>query len=369
MHPCFFKLKEQIFLNQWQLADPYTQQVLYWLPELKKDFGQTFCFFNLQWPDDNVISTIPKNMDTYVLHFGSEYVDWRWLNLFCKTFPTRRVVLISPYNCALYAEPNLILIQFEFWPHILKWYQKETVMPIPQFETKTKKISALANRVSQFRAYVCAYLHQNWDNEDYIISWQGVVNKQKDLYLLNPTGNNKIDSIIDYIKSTFFDLKIKPTSDFINNPLDNLFYDWSAYTDCVINCSNESINNSFQQTDQVSHIVPGPYLTEKTWKCLLSGTSLLPVGQYKTYDSLSKHGFKFDYPWDCKFDQLSGDIDRICEILNCLDQIKNMPLDFLKLSTNESNQHNRDYILSGNYFEQRNLVNLNNIENFIKTVQ
>jgi hypothetical protein len=303
-------------------------------------------------------------MDTYIFHFGAEYVDWQWLNQFCKKFPGSRVVVISPYNTALYAEPNLILIQFNFWPHILKWYQEENIIPEIHLTKKTKKISSLANRVSQFRAYVCAYLYQTWNSDDYTISWRGNIGKQEDLYLFSQTGNSKIDSIIDYLKSTFFNLNISPDN-FTNHPLDNLFYNWSAYTDCVINCSNESVNNSFQQTTTGSWIAPGPHFTEKTWKCLLSGTALLPVGQYKSYERLRQQGFKFDYPWDCTFDRIPGDIDRIDKILNCLDQIKDMPIEFLKSSTKESNQHNRDHILSGTYFNQENLINLSNVEKFI----
>jgi hypothetical protein len=216
---------------------------------------------------------------------------------------------------------------------------------------------------------VCAYLHQTWIKEDYLISWRGVLGKPEDLYLFNLTSNSKLDSVIDYLKSTFFDLRISPDGNFTNQPLDNLFYNWPAYNDCVINCSNESVNNSFQQTPYGSHIVPGPYFTEKTWKCMLSGTALLPVGQYHSYECLSDQGFKFDYPWDCAFDQLHGDIDRISAILNCLDQIKDMPLEFLKSSTLESSQHNRDHILSGSYFKQQNLINLNNVQTFMNGIK
>ena len=369
MHISFFKNNETLFLDQWHHADLYTQQLFSWLPDLHKQLGKTFCVFNFSWPKDSLIDEFPQNLDTYVFHFGTEYVDWRWLNLVCKRFPNSQIILISPYNTSLYAEPNLMLIQFNFWPTILKWYQEENVVPEVHHYEKTKKISSLGNRISQFRAYVCAYLHQTWCQENYLISWRGVLGKPEDLYLLNLTGNTKLDPVIDYLKSTFFDLRISPDKDFKNNPLNNLFYDWSAYNDCVINCSNESVNNSFQQTPHGSHIVPGPYFTEKTWKCMLSGTALLPVGQYKSYEYLSNQGFKFEYPWDCGFDQLPGDIDRISAILNCLDQIKDMSLEFLKSSTVESNQHNRDHILSGNYFKQQNLINLNNVQTFINGIK
>jgi len=365
VHSSFFKPQEKLLLDNWHTADTYTQQILSWLPDIRSKLGKTFCLFNIAWPPLSLIDTVPVNVDTYVLHFGTEYVDWQWLSEFCRRFAHAQVILISPYNNSLYAEPNLTLIQFNFWPQILKWYQEENDIPIVSLTKKTKKISSLANRVSQFRSYVCAHLYKTQDPNDYVMSWRGMIAKQEDLYLFNYTGNNRIDIIIDYIKSTFFDLRIRPDEKLINGPLNNLFYNWSAYTDCVVNCSNESVNNSFQQTDQGSHIVPGTYFTEKTWKCLLSGTALLPVGQYRSYESLSQQGFKFNYPWNCDFDQISKDIDRIDAILSCLDSIKDMSVEFLKSHTQDSNIHNREHILSGNYYNQENLVNLNNVQKFI----
>jgi len=368
MHPAFFKQTETVFLDQWHRADPYTQKLFSWLPELQGSLGRTYCCFNFCWPEESLIAKLPRGMDTYVFHFGTEYIDWVWLHKFCKQVADSRVILISPYPGALYAEPNLTAIQIDFWPDILQWYQEEhDITPVTY--DRPRKISSLANRVSQFRSYVCAYLHQTWLKEDYLLSWRGIVVKPDHLYLLDATNNPRIDPVIDYLKSTFFDLRIKPDGDFSNNPVSNLSYDWAAYTDCVINCSNESVNNSFQRTRQGPCIMPGPYLTEKTWKCLLSGTALLPVGQYKTYEYLEAQGFKFDYPWSKEFDQQSGDIDRIAGILDCLDQIKDMPLDFLQSATRESSQHNRDHILSGAYRKQGQAKNLNSIQQFIDHIQ
>jgi hypothetical protein len=42
-----------------------------------------------------------------------------------------------------------------------------------------------------------------------------------------------------------------------------------------------------------------------------------------------------------------------------------MSVEFLKSHTQDSNIHNREHILSGNYYNQENLVNLNNVQKFI----
>lgn len=227
MHSTFQKINEKLYLDNWQSADSYTRQMFAWLPDIRNKLGKTFCLFNVVWPADSFIDTVPTDVDTYILHFGAEYTDWQWLNKFCKKFNHSRVILVSPYKDLLFAEPNLTLIQFNFWPQVLKWYQEEVPVTDIALGIKTKKISSLANRISQFRAYVCAHLYKTLHPSEYVMSWQGVLGKQEDLYLLNYTGNHKIDQLIDYIKSTFFDLKICPTEIFVNNPLNNLSYNLS----------------------------------------------------------------------------------------------------------------------------------------------
>jgi hypothetical protein len=215
---------------------------------------------------------------------------------------------------------------------------------------------------------VCAHLYRTWNPEEYIISWRKYLAKQEDLYLLNSTGHHRIDDVIQFIKDEFWELNIGLTDDFVNAPINNLDYNWSAYTECIINCSNESVNNSYQFINDIGHILPGPYLTEKTYKVLLSGTALLPVGQYQTYSHLESQGFVFDYPWDKSYDQISGDIDRVAKILDCIDDIKKMSLKDLEELTLHSRRFNREYIFSGDYFQYINRINYQNIEKFAETL-
>jgi hypothetical protein len=368
MHPTFFLPRERISLDNWQQADPFTKQLFDWLPDLRFQLGNTHCFFCLVWPPDHWIDQTPAGADTYILHFGGEYVNWGWVARFCDRFCDSKVILISPYTTSLYARSNLQLITINFWPTILKNIIEEHPVPAVNYTGKTKKISALANRVGQFKAYVAAHLHKTWDPDDYIISWRNYHGKPEDLYLLNYTGNAKIDTVIDYVKNVLMKTTIAPDGDFINAPADNLFYNWKAYTDCVVNCSNESLPNSYQQTDTGFHIVPGPFLTEKTWKCLLAGTALVPVGQYQTYQYLETMGFKFEYPWDCSFDSITGDIDRIDRLLDCLDSINQYTAQELASLTESSNRHNRDHILSGDCYRRVSKTNQANIDTFIANI-
>lgn len=365
MHSTFYRSKELISFDKWHLADYYTKEVFGWLLDLK--LGNAFGIFGLQWGTDSLLKSIPTHYDTYVVTPGTEYVDWQWIRQFCDRVPNSSVIVVCPYDTVLDHVPNLKLITFDVWPYNLKFCLDKIRHSVNLINRK-HKISSLANRISQFRTYVCAHLYRTWNSKDYIMSWRRVLVKQEDLYLLNPTGNPRIDDIIQFITDKFWELKIEPTADFVNTPINNLDYNWSAYTDCIINCSNESVNNSYQHVNGIGRILPGPYLTEKTYKVLLSGTALLPVGQYNTYSHLQSQGFVFDYPWDKSYDQIPGDIDRVAQLLDCVDNISEMSLQDLEELTLPSRSFNREYILSGDYSQYIHAVNCQNIEKFAQAL-
>ena len=376
MHPNFYLSKELISFDNWHRADYFTKTVFGWLLDLP--LGHAFGIFGLEWGTESLIESIPKNYDTYVITPGTEYVDWHWIRQFCYRVPDSQVIVVCPYYTVLDQIPNLKLITFDVWPYNLKFcLDKISYLPVNlltniagpvNLVNRKYKISSLAHRISQFRTYVCAHLYRTWNPEEYIISWRKRLAKQEDLYLLDPTGHHRIDDVIQFIKNEFWELDIGLTDDFVNAPINVLDYNWSAYTECIINCSNESVNNSYQFINDIGHILPGPYLTEKTYKVLLSGTALLPVGQYQTYSHLESQGFVFDYPWDKSYDQISGDIDRVAKILDCIDDIKKISLKDLEELTLHSRRFNREYIFSGDYFQYINRINYQNIEKFAETL-
>jgi hypothetical protein len=355
-------------LDNWHCLDCYTKKMFDWLPALKNKLGKTYCYFNLAWPAKTLISESPEGYDTYVINFQFEYADFDWIRDFClKVYPSK-VLLITPYSTCKYQCQNLQLLQYEGWPIVLDWYQSEYGWPDVTFDSKTKKLSLLAHRISQFRTYVCAYVYQTWHQQDYLMSWHGKLGKPEDLYLLNHTGNSKIDAVIDFIKKmSFLHMQIKPEQQFHNTALANLDYAWSAYADCLINSSNESVNNSFQFINDKEYIMPGPYLTEKTMKCLLSRTALLPAGQYSTYAHLQSLGFEFDYPWDKSFDDTFQDISRFEKFFNTLDQINKLDFDYIKQKIKHSCDHNREHIISGDFLSLTSAKNAYNIDQFYRS--
>jgi len=358
------KIGEKFDLDQWHLVDHYTKLMYYWLPDLSDKLGKTYCLTNLVWPNHNDIKQTPQGYDTYVLTFHFEYPDFEWIKNFCDTMSSSKVLLIYPYNSCKYQIANLQIIEYESWFMILDWYQKESGWPDVDFESKTKKLSSLANRISQFRTYVNAYLCQHWDHNDFVMSRHQWLAKEQDLYLLNYTGNVKIDAIIDFIKKSSMEQVVTPHGKFLNTPLANLNYQWEAYTDCYINSTNESVSSSSLCEHGEEYLMPGPYLTEKTMKCLLSKTAVLPAGQYNTYGYLQTLGFKFDYPWSKHFDSIKPDIDRFCEFFNVLDHIQALTINEVRDSVRNSCNHNREYIISGDCVKLVTNLNESNVNKY-----
>lgn len=220
----------------------------------------------------------------------------------------------------------------------------------------TKKISSLSNRHEFHKAAVTAYLVQEFNNRDMIISWNNWI--CGDLYYQHENF-----FIPDQIKK-YLSVPIEPMilDKFDNYPLTNTNWNHPAYVESAINLTNESIFNSQAVIGNNNVDLPTPYLTEKTWKPLLSGRPFIPVGQYNTLKSLENLGFVFDYNLDLSFDQCRGDFDRMLKIYQTLNEIKNLTAEEIFGHSYESCLHNLQHIRSGSFSKNCYLHNMKSFE-------
>jgi len=137
----------------------------------------------------------------------------------------------------------------------------------------------------------------------------------------------------------------------------------TAYKDSAINLTNET----FAQSQRNEEIIPGPYLSEKSWKPLLAGTGLIPVGQPGVYAYMKNLGFDTNYPWPCEFDKVSGDLDRLIEMFKTVDWIfSDQYVDnFSQIMS--VNKNNFEHIRSREFIDLITKQNQSNLENFLKT--
>jgi hypothetical protein len=123
--------------------------------------------------------------------------------------------------------------------------------------------------------------------------------------------------------------------------------------------------------DENEYIWPGPFLTEKTLKCLLGGTAFIPVGQFETYKTLQSLGLIFDYDFDTSWDNDSGNLTRFSSIIELIDYLNQFEIDQLVDFTKSSSEHNQNYIVSNKFFNQcqeKNSQSINEINAIITSL-
>ncbi len=231
--------------------------------------------------------------------------------------------------------------------------------PDPGYQWKKKyKASAFCNRVTQSKLLVTTTLLEHFRPEQYIIALSSWV-EPKNIHWGQSTGNEILDSLSDLFYKKYLGQEIRIDDfDSLNSAHDTMCNFWiPSYKETVFNFTNESYHYSLMEQNNKKIIMPGPFLTEKTLKCLIAGTAFIPVGQFDTYGSLSRLGFKFEYGLDLSWDSDPGNISRLVSIVDLIKNISNISIDDLLHMTQESTRYNQDWIFSGNFSKTCNSVN------------
>lgn len=324
--------------------------------------GRTFFGLNWNWHTNMP----PPSYDTYVFSFHVEQWNVDWLQQVCQKFSDRRIVVISefPASDRFLKYANLkVLVHHHYGliiQEVLHWRQPDFVPAIH----RSKRLSSLTNKASFFKALTTAYLMRHAPQDEIVISW---VNKKDyrcpslDFLTVQAVKNNKLHDLIDFYHTTLQHQSIV-LDDFHETRFSNYFCDIPAYTNCLVNSSNETYVRS-QWHDGLN---PGPFITEKTWKPLISGCALLPQGAMQTYNYLENFGFNFDYPWPRDFDNVSGDIDRFLLFLENLDLIFRLDCNDLAKKIAPACEHNYHHIRSTRFFNLIAHLNAKNLEIFLQ---
>lgn len=312
---------------------------------LQKVPNDTFCNFNVNSSLSGCIA--PDGFSCYVLGFWFEVFDENVFLTLYNNNPSAEFIILSDMF------PNEIsLLKRCSWVRLVhwKWFIRS---PISENSTQLKKykISSLSNRVNEFKFFITAKL---LDLPDVYLTWNANYLKNVSYdYIFSKAGCAARDELlihIDRLKNTVNCEK------FINDPEISLglakFH--PAYTQSLVNFTNETKDVSWHAD---IGILPGPYITEKTWKPLLAGNALLFSGQYNTKHTLELAGFNFDYPWPDNYSLLSGDLDRLSELLSLVDDILEMSFEKIQKNIKESVDYNQNLIKTGQiayYIDQIN---------------
>jgi len=323
-----------------------------------KEFGRdTYCALWQRWPSRKSIYNLPIGYNLYITSFHLEAVEVEWLWQQAKHIDAPIIVLTESqqYDCPL--PKNVHFHKFYWWHEqcdlIQKWHPNKITKNI------THQFSAITSRITQSKLLITTALLENktksmirlskWRNED-------SVNK----------NNNKL---LDYYHDIFYkkwygnEIYLEDTLTKFRNEQIYTSNPWTdPYQKCALHFTNESFHYSLKHDQLGEYIYPGPFITEKTLKCLAGATGFVPVGQFDTYKALQDVGFKFDYGFRQDFDEECGDISRLVSIVKLIEELATWNNDELFEATKESSLYNQDYIYSQDFYkfcDNQNLQTIN----------
>jgi hypothetical protein len=312
--------------------------------EWLKDFGsKTWCSLNLTWKDKK---DLPLGYAYYFVSFYYEHIDEDWLNAQCRRV-NAPVILLTDWQYYDWERPeNLYCYTYYSYPEqinqMLEWW------PTPVKKNIQYKASVFCNRITQSKLLIFTKLAETFGLEN-LVAVLGDWLEDKNVHYWQNTGNSQLDSLSKVFKQKYLGKEIRfDLFDNANNVQKTNSDPWSkAYQECALNFTNENFHYSFMNY----HTLPGPFISEKTIKCLVGGTAFVAVGQFDTYHTLENLGFKFDYGFDLSWDQDTGNLSRLASITELVDYLTKYTAQDLYQTTLHSTQHNQDHILSKK-FEQ-----------------
>jgi hypothetical protein len=307
---------------------------------------------------------LPNGYDYYIVSFHLEAVDLTWLK---QQQVSGEIFVLFDGHSHDVDIPGVTFVAFFYWHRQLELMQQ-------WFGTQTKskpryKFSAVCNRITQSKIWPTVKLLETARNCSLIVlnSWM----QEKNVHGWQLTGNNVLDQLTEIFQDKYLGQVIK-IDDFDNTAQNYQRITgtpWQPlYQDCAVHFTNESFHYSYMQEQDNAYVWPGPFITEKTLKCLLGATAFVPVGQFETYKTLQDLGFVFDYGFDISWDKDSGNLTRFEKIVQLIDSLNQMTATQLFENTQSSSQHNQNHIVSGKFFDLCERTNSESIEKITKLI-
>ena len=294
---------------------------------------------------------LPLGADLYVISFHYEPFDAEWVMAQAKRVQAPLVVL-NEGSCYDYPLPsNVDFYQFIHWHKTLD----NIIRFHPQIQARSKtpryRVSAICNRATQAKALIFTAIMRHLPANERLVKLSTWV-EDKNMHHWQHTGNTVLDDLLDEFRTvwTGHAIDIDGWDDVTHNTEANNTNPWlPQYLDSALHFTNESHHYSLMTDGGHLSIRPGPNLTEKTLKCLVSATPFISVAQFDVYRNLQQLGFQFDYgDVDLSFDQQPGNLDRLQSLVGLIADLARFDTIELSQQCWDSSHHNQDHILSGN---------------------
>jgi len=326
------------------------QEILYWYPWLKGIAGtDTYVHLHAQWQvDKNSDQPWPESPPTgytnYIISGDSLMVGWA--ELLSQQLDANIIQLFQSYIPDDFTKENTLHFTYNT-AHLRGRRLANRLGPMSNKNIRYKA-SALTRRISQSKIIIFSAMKEILGDHDAVYSLHKVLRDEKNIHSWQTTGNATCDHYMHLFRTKWANSEIKlPWDDHVMWTYDN-----PAYVESAINFTQESYHYSYTHNAQGCFIQPGPFLTEKTWKCILSETAFIPVGQYFSYHWLQKLGFQFDYgALDLSFDNDPGNLTRLEKIVDLIRTLADHSAQDLFDMTRDSTVYNKKHLLSDNFID------------------
>jgi hypothetical protein len=336
-----------------------------WLFDLFK--GKTWAALNFNWPLNSGLE-IPNDRDVYIFSWHLESWPYDWLIDFADAHPNQQIVVIGEFD-AVPLRPNISVLKYHCW-HIVVPAMLAHHQPPGHFQKhRDRLLSCLCGKPNFSRALLYAYYTMHWcDDPRIVFTWNtrpgtcGSLNELDTVIPIQRLENLRQTYLCNDLSRHTVEVDVQNTS--LVSIWNHWNFQWPG-AKTWINVTNETYCRSDWPEFGIEKM-PGPYLSEKTWKALISGLALVPNGQPGTYRHLESMGFDMQYPWPKDFDDIFGDMSRLDRVLDTIDWILQHNESDIIDAIMPSCEHNFYHVRSDTF--QSNLIDINHrcLENFLR---
>lgn len=278
---------------------------------------------------------LPCSVKAVIFTSFGEHARYPVLIDLARRHPDTRFFWLTDYDLYDWPIPdNIVHIEYRHWHLYAKWWKQHAAQTPTRASLKKiqYKFSSLSWKPRQHRALISAAL-LTYAPDQSIVSWHARMEHMnefeqqhadliqqvrrhpafQDLVWSNLDRDHVMDDYNDHLPPNA-DSSVQVERNILN--IDNV-----AFENSLINFSNETDCFGYCWDASGGHVRPGPGLTEKTFKCLLAGCVLIPVGQPNCYDLLRRFNLCPDYSFDQTFDSITGDFDRYRATVDLVKQL------------------------------------------------
>ena len=322
-----------------------------------------------RWPYvSDVVINLPNNYDVHIVSFHLEAIDVDWLKAQSKLINGEIIVLFDGSSNG-YTIPKVRFLSYYYW-HIqldkmMEWFGiDDTPKKI------THKASVFCNRATSSKLITFAALAEYLNTDDCMLVLHDWI-EEKNVYSESDNVPPILRELHDIFMSKYHGVTTYKIDDYDvdhQNFQKHTANPWQpSYQNCALHFTNESFDSS-DCFDSALYSYPGPFITEKTLKCLLGGTAFVPIGQFDTYGTLKRLGFRFDYGFDTSFDTIIQDNDRLVAVIKLIQTVATEASIDIFNGTKESSDYNFNYIKGGDFSKRCYMINQHTVEQIMEHI-